>query len=114
MLQEEEIKQRYGRIAGALTERTRRLFAANEALSLGWGGISVVSRATGLSRKVISDGIQELQRGMQAEAGRVRRQGGGSISKVRKDIMLCVELERLVELITRGLYVSPLRWTSYS
>ncbi len=36
MTKEEEIKQRYERIAGDLTERTRRLFAANEALSLGW------------------------------------------------------------------------------
>src|SRR6266849_6643875 len=61
MTQEEEIKQRYLRIAGDLTERTRRLFAANEALSLGWGGISAVFRATGLSRQVISAGIQELQ-----------------------------------------------------
>ena len=61
MSTEEEMKQHYERIAGELTERTRRLFAANEALSLGWGGISAVSRATGLSRQVISAGIQELQ-----------------------------------------------------
>ncbi len=53
MSTEEEIKQRYKRIGGELTERTRRLFAANEALSLGWGGISAVSRATGLSRQVM-------------------------------------------------------------
>ncbi len=72
MSNEEEIKQRYERIAGELTERTRRLYAANEALSLGWGGISAVSRATGLSRQVISDGIQELQGGKRAEEGRVR------------------------------------------
>ncbi len=61
MSKEEEIKQRDARIAGELTERTRRLFAANEALSLGWGGISAVSRATGQALQVISDGIQELQ-----------------------------------------------------
>src|SRR5438128_11166146 len=94
MSTEEEIKQRYERIAGELTERTRRLFAANEALSLGWGGISVVSRATGLSRQVISDGIQELQGGVQAEAGRVRRQGGGRKSNVSKDPKLSEDLER--------------------
>ncbi len=114
MTQEEEIKQRYVRIAGDLTERTRRLFAANEALSLGWGGISVVSRATGLSRQVISDGIQELQGGMQAEAGRVRRQGGGRKSNVSKDPKLSEDLERLVEPVTRGDPESPLRWTSKS
>ncbi len=81
MTQEEEIKQRYLRIAGDLTERTRRLFAANEALSLGWGGISAVFRATGLSRQVISAGIQELQGGTQAEEGRVRRKGGGQVGQ---------------------------------
>src|SRR5216684_3084774 len=38
MKKEEEIKQRYERLAGELNERTRRLFAANEAMALGWGG----------------------------------------------------------------------------
>jgi hypothetical protein len=114
MTQEEEIKQRYVRIAGELTERTRRLFAANEALSLGWGGISVVSRATGLSRQVISNGIQELRGGIQAQEGRVRRQGGGRKSNVSKDPKLSADLERLVEPVTRGDPQSPLRWTSKS
>jgi len=114
MTQEEEIKQRYVRIAGDLTERTRRLFAANEALSLGWGGISAVSRATGLSRQVISDGMQELQEGPQAEEGRVRRKGGGRKSNVSKDPKLSEDLERLVEPVTRGDPESPLRWTSKS
>src|SRR6266568_3829651 len=114
MTHEEEIKQRYVRIAGELTERTRRLFAANEALSLGWGGISAVSRATGLSRQVISDGIQELQGESQAEEGRVRRQGGGRKSNVSKDPKLSADLERLVEPVTRGDPESPLRWTSKS
>jgi hypothetical protein len=109
MTQEEEIKQRYLRIAGELTERTRRLFAANEALSLGWGGISTVSRATGMSRQVISDGMQELQGGIQAEEGRVRRNGGGRKSNVSKDPKLSADLEQLVEPVTRGDPESPLR-----
>jgi transposase len=114
MSTEAEIKQRYERIAGELTERTRRLFAANEALSLGWGGISTVSRATGLSRPVISAGIQELQGGTQAESGRVRRKGGGRKSNVSKDAKLSEDLERLVEPVSRGDPESPLRWTSKS
>src|SRR5712692_5463387 len=114
MTKEEEIKQRYERIAGDLTERTRRLFAANEALSLGWGGISAVSRATGLSRQVISAGIQELQGGSQAEGGRVRRKGGGRKSNVSKDPKLSEDLERLVDPVTRGDPDSPLRWTGKS
>ncbi len=114
MRKEEEIKQRYERIAGDLTERTRRLFAANEALSLGRGGISLVSRAPGLSRQMISDGRQELQGGDQAQEGRVRRKGGGRKSNVSKDPGLSEDLERLVEPVTRGDPESPLRWTSKS
>ena len=114
MITEEEIKQRYERIMGELTERTRRLYAANEALSLGWGGISVVSRATGLARQVISAGIEELQGGTQAGEGRVRRKGGGRKSNVSKDPKLSEDLERLVEPVTRGDPESPLRWTNKS
>jgi hypothetical protein len=73
---EEEIKRRYERIAGELNERTRRLFAATEAMAIAWGGISVVSRATGLARQVISAGIKELQQGGRAGEGRIRRIGG--------------------------------------
>jgi transposase len=111
---EEEIKRRYERIAGELNERTRRLFAANEAIAIGWGGISAVSRATGLSRQVISDGIKELQEGERAGDGRIRRKGGGRKSTVSKDPRLCEDLERLVEPVTRGDPESPLRWTSKS
>jgi transposase len=111
---EEEIKRRYERIAGELTERTRRLFAANEAMAIGWGGISVVSRATGLARQVISNGIKELQEGQRAGEGRIRRMGGGRKSTVSKDPRLREDLERLVEPVTRGDPESPLRWTSKS
>ena len=114
MKKEEEIKQRYERLAGELNERTRRLFAANEAMELGWGGIAVVARATGLSRQVISDGMQELREGQRAGEGRIRRMGGGRKSNVNKDPSLSEDLERLVEPVTRGDPESPLRWTSKS
>jgi transposase len=111
---EEEIKRRYRRIAGELNERTRRLFAATEAMAIGWGGISVVSRATGLARQVISAGIKELQQGERAGEGRIRRIGGGRKSTVSKDPRLREDLELLVEPVTRGDPESPLRWTSKS
>src|SRR5579864_2268838 len=114
MEKEEEIKQRYERLAGELNERTRRLFAANEAMALGWGGIAVVARATGLSRQVIVDGMQELREGQRAGEGRIRRIGGGRKSNVSKDPSLSDDLERLVEPVTRGDPESPLRWTSKS
>src|ERR1700680_805419 len=97
MKREEEIKHRYERVAGELNERTRRLLAASEAMGIGWGGVSVVSRATGLSRQVISQGIRELQEGAKVSEGRIRRSGGGRKSTVSKDPRLREDLERLVE-----------------
>lgn len=113
-MKEEAIKRRFDLVAGELNERTRRLVAASKALALGWGGISAVSRATGLSRKAISQGIKELQEGGGASAGRIRRIGGGRKKTVSKDPRLSEDLERLVEPVTRGDPESPLRWTCKS
>jgi transposase len=113
-VEEEAIKQRFERVAGDLNERTRRLVAASEAMTLGWGGISAVSRATGLSRQVISQGIKELKAKKEADAGRIRRSGGGRKKLVSKDASLQEDLERLVEPMTRGDPQSPLRWTCKS
>src|SRR5947209_20563313 len=107
-IEEEAIKQRFERVAGELNERTRRLVAASEAIALGWGGISAVSRATGLSRQVISQGIEELKEKKGAGAGRIRRSGGGRKKLVSKDGRLREDLERLVDP------QSPLRWTCKS
>jgi transposase len=114
MKREEEIKQRYERVAAELNERTRRLVAASEAMAMGWGGVSAVSRATGLSRPAISQGIKELKEGAKAGEGRIRRVGGGRKSNVSKDPSLREDLERLIEPVTRGDPESPLRWTSKS
>src|SRR5947209_5846474 len=114
MQEEEAIKRRFELVAGELNERTRRLVAASEAMAMGWGGISAVSRATGLSRKAISHGIEELQEGGGASEGRIRRKGGGRKKTVSKQPSLREDLERLVEPVTRGDPESPLRWTSKS
>ena len=114
MKEEEAIKRRFERVARELNERTRRLVAASEAMAMGWGGISAVSRATGLSRKAISHGIKELEEGGGASEGRIRRKGGGRKKTVSKQPSLREDLERLVEPVTRGDPESPLRWTSKS
>src|SRR2546425_7727601 len=113
-MNEEAIKQRFELVAGKLNERTRRLVAASEAVAVGWGGISAVSRATGLSRKAISHGIKELQEKGGTTEGRIRRIGGGRKTTVSKDASLREDLERLVEPLTRGDPESPLRWTCKS
>src|SRR5437879_2859829 len=114
MSEEEVIKRRFERVSGELNERTRRLVAAREAMAIGWGGISAVSRATGLSRKAIRQGIKELQEGGGGNEERIRRTGGGRKKTVNKDPSLREDLERLVDPVTRGDPESPLRWTCKS
>ncbi len=108
------IKERFARVAGSLDERTRRLVAASEALSLGRGGISATSRATGLSRAAIRHGIAELHGAPAAPPGRIRRAGGGRKKTVDIDPSLQQDLEALVEPTTRGDPEGPLRWTCKS
>ena len=115
MTEHERIAARYAQVAGTLDERGRRAVAAAEALAYGWGGITAVSRAVGLSRSVVALGVKEL-RGLvpSAAPGRIRRPGGGRKKLVATDPTVREDLERLVEPATRGDPESPLRWTSKS
>jgi transposase len=100
-----------------MDERLRRQWAAAEARELGWGGVSLVARATGLSRPTITAGMQELDRPeaeRTAQATRVRRPGGGRPPLTATDPGLLAALESLVEPVTRGDPESPLRWTCKS
>ena len=105
-----QLKQKFQSVWPLLDERTRRVMAANEALSLGFGGISVVHRACGLSRKAIAKGIGEIQEGIVPEAGHVRRSGAGRKSITVSDPSLLEALEEMVDSQTRGDPESPLRW----
>ena len=96
-----------------LDERARRLFAASEARQLGHGGVSLVSRACGLSRVTITKGVHELEE-TPLPPGRVRRPGGGRPTVVARDPDVPRLLEGLVEPLARGDPESPLRWTSKS
>ncbi len=89
------------------------MLAANEARQLGYGGVSRVSRACGLSRVTITKGMEELGH-PPLEEGRTRRPGGGRPPLVRLDPDLPCVLEGLVEPLARGDPESPLRWTSKS
>ena len=92
-----------------------RLWAANEALSLGYGGVSAVARATELSRTTIHAGMAELARAAVAqEPNRIRRSGAGRKKLTAKDPGLLGALNKLVDPVTRGDPESPLRWTSKS
>jgi transposase len=116
---EAEIRERYRRIKGTLTERSKRLFAASEALAFGYGGVSAVSRATGMSTATVRKGLQESQA---IETGtleplakeRSRRPGGGRKKATDKDPTLLSDLKELVAAATRGDPESPLLWTARS
>lgn len=92
-----------------------RLWAASEALSRGYGGVSEVARVTGLSRTTIHAGMRELERPATAlPEGRERRSGGGRKSLAQKDPGLRDALNRLMDPVTRGDPESNLRWTCKS
>src|SRR5881397_22367 len=111
---ESAIHTRFEMLTPFLNERTRRLLTAAEAAALGRGGISVVSRATGVSRRAITVGLAELHAPQAAPAHRVRRPGGGRKRAVQTDRTLQDDLERLIDPVTRGDPESPLRWTCKS
>lgn len=93
------------------TERSRRIWAASEAMALGRGGVSVVSRATGMARQTISAGLLAIRNGDVLPEGRVRRQGAGRKANSERQPDLRTALESLVDPLTRGDPDSPLRWT---
>jgi Rhodopirellula transposase DDE domain len=114
---EARIRRKYRLVAIELDERRRRQWAAVEAQEIGWGGISLVSRATGLSRPTIMAGTEDLQQSSKSRAlaaARVRRSGGGRRTLTETDPGLLAALERLIEPATRGDPMSPLRWTCKS
>ena len=104
------LKQKFHAVWPLLDERTRRVMAASEALSLGFGGISEVHRACGLSRKAIAKGVGEIQEGVVPPVGRVRRPGAGRKSITVSDPRLVEVLEKMIDSQTRGDPESPLRW----
>ena len=115
MISLSSIRHRFTLLRGVLDERSRRLVVAAESAAMGPGGISAVSRATGVSRQVIRQGTAELNGpGARHPEGRIRRPGGGRKKTVTQDRTLKSDLEQLVEPLTRGDPESPLRWTCKS
>jgi len=108
-----ELQRKFASILPNLDERQRRLLAAAEARSLGYGGIGRVSWASGISHTAIRRALKQLD-APPPPAGHVRRPGGGR-KKVRdKDPAILSALEELIAPETRGDPMSPLRWTCKS
>jgi hypothetical protein len=116
----ESVALRFRSLSSFLDERLRRLVAAAESAAVGYGGVSLVARATGVSRRAITEGLKELnQQKVSGEPllpsqSRIRRKGAGRKRTVVKDPSLRTDLDRLVDPATRGDPESPLRWTCKS
>jgi len=114
----ERIRQKYAALDPVMDERLRRQWAATEANVLGWGGVSVVARATGLARNTVGHGLRELaERAKRPNAPvpvLLRKSGAGRKRLTDTDPSLLKALDALVDPVTRGHPESPLRWTCKS
>src|SRR6202162_1676522 len=113
MIDAEAIRQRWVAVGSTLDERRRRLFAAAEARTAGWGGLATVSKITGIARSTINRGEDDLE-AEPLPKWRVRRRGGGGHALSQTDPGLVPALKRLVQPATLGDPMRPLTWVSKS
>src|SRR3981189_2674070 len=97
-----------------LDERGRRLFAANEAISLGRGGVTAVAATTGIARSTINRGVAELKAARNDIGRAIRRPGAGRKRGAERRPGFLRALEALIEDAIRGDPEAPLRWVSRS
>ena len=110
-----KVRRKFERLSGVLDERGRRVWAAAEAEAIGYGGQSIVAKATGLSRVTLHREETEKAQDLGSSLpGRIRKAGGGRKKLTRPGSGLLSALEALVEPTTRGDPESPLRWTCRS
>jgi len=108
------LSKSFSKIKPFLNEKQIRLLTAAEAMSLDYGGVSTVFRATGVSRRAITRGRKELKESTMEELSSVRRKGGGRKKTIIRDPGIKEDLESLIDPVTRGDPESPLKWTAKS
>lgn len=113
MVDTSSIRNRFSAVSCSLNERGRRLFAAAEARTAGYGGISASSRATGVARSTIGRGLKDLAK-PESLSGAIRRPGSGRLALTSTDTTLLEDLRQLLEPATLGDPMRPLLWVSKS
>jgi len=113
MIDSSAIRTRFAAVGGNLNERGRRLFAAVEARTAGYGGIAAAARATGIAPSTIGRGLNDLDNPASL-TGVVRRPGSGRRALSETDTTLLDDLRALLEPATKGDPMRPLRWVSKS
>src|SRR5580692_8176403 len=113
-VQARDARRRFREIAPVLNEQSLRRFVAMEARALGRGGVSLMSRISGLARSTIYHGLSDIRDHVSVPLGRIRKPGGGRKKKSSEDPTLMADLKRLVEPTMRGDPMRPLLWTTRS
>jgi len=109
------IRKKFDALKSFLDEQTRRIWAATEAIAIGRGGVSIVSKGAKLSRTTIYQGLKDLENGtLSRKPNGIRASGGGRKPITETDPTILAALEALVEPVSRGDPESPLRWTCKS
>lgn len=120
MVSIDDLKYKYRMLAGHLDERALRRRLGADALCLGYGGASAVAGAAGVSRTTVHAGMKALGEKATTEATatlavpRIRKPGGGRKAHKDKDAKLLADVDRLLDPVTRGDPMAPLRWTAKS
>jgi transposase len=109
-----DIREKFQLMLPSFTERTKRLWCAVEAHQLGWGGVSIVQQATGISIPTIRKGIRELEQPVELTPMQSRRKDGGRKNLTVHYAELPQVLDTLIDPVMRGDPESPLRWTCKS
>jgi hypothetical protein len=110
----ESVARRYAVLRPHLNEFQRRLWLGSEAAELGPGGVAVVVAATGVAADTVRRGRKEAADGAAPGGGRSRKAGGGRKRAEIHDAVLVSDFDALIDPVTRGDPMSPLRWTSKS
>jgi hypothetical protein len=113
VLTETAFSEFFDTVVPLLDERRTRLFAGAASKMFGHGGIAAVARMAGIDRGTISRGAREIESGVEV-TGRVRASGAGRKPVTESQPGIEDALDGLVEPVTRGDPMSPLRWTTKS
>lgn len=114
MSEETELRQKYKTILPFLSERQRRIYLSIEAKHFGYGGITKVSRLSGVSRVLVTKGKKELEENIYIPVEKSRKKGGGRKKAIVKYPGIVEDLKKIIEPHTRGEPESALLWTSKS
>lgn len=114
-MENNDITQEWLMLFNTLPESQKRWSAAVKSMEIGYGGISKVSRATGLSRTTVTQGINDVKsKKLEGQSDRIRSTGGGRRTSVDSDKKLKRSIDKILSETTAGDPMSTIKWTCKS